>query len=131
VDETAKKPVPIASMPGVSRFPLKEVVGEVGRVLEQDVKAVMLFGIPEAKDETGSGAYANGGIVQQAIRKLKTEFGEDLVVIGDVCLCEYTNHGHCGIIKDGQVQNDTTWRCFRKLLLVKLRQGLTWLRRLP
>jgi len=108
VDETAQAPLPIESMPGISRLPLSEVTNEAKQAMEQDVKAVLLFGIPAKKDETGTGAFDPDGVVQQAVRKLKDELGDDLVVITDVCLCEYTSHGHCGILKKGEVQNDPT-----------------------
>jgi len=95
-------------MPGCSRWPISQLKDEVTRAMVQDVKAVMLFGIPSRKDEVGSGAYSAEGVVQEAIRTLKGEFRDELVVIADVCLCEYSTHGHCGVIKDGQVQNDET-----------------------
>lgn len=108
VEEGIKKPVSIASMPGYSRLPLS-MVGEEGKAaLAQGCKSVLLFGIPAKKDEEGTAAYAKDGIVQKAIRELKKACGEDLVVIGDVCLCEYMSHGHCGIVKDGEVLNDPT-----------------------
>jgi porphobilinogen synthase len=108
VDETITKPAPITAMPGYYRYPLNQVVDEGKAALEQGVKSVLLFGIPEKKDEVGSGAYAKNGIVQKAASKLKAQFKDDLVIIGDVCLCEYTSHGHCGIIEDEEVQNDET-----------------------
>ena len=76
---------------------------------------MLLFGIPAKKDEAGTSAYAKDGVVQKAIRELKKAFGEELVVIGDVCLCEYMSHGHCGIIKDGEVQNDATLEVLGKV----------------
>jgi porphobilinogen synthase len=108
VEEGIKKPVPIASMPGYARLPLSQIAEEGKVALEQGVKSVLLFGIPIKKDEEGTSAYAQNGIVQQAIRELKKACGEKLVVIGDVCLCEYMSHGHCGIVKNGEVQNDPT-----------------------
>jgi porphobilinogen synthase len=108
VDETITKPTPINAMPGYFRLPLDQVVDEGKAALEQGVKSVLLFGIPAKKDETGSGAFAKDGIVQKAAGKLKDHFKDDLVIIGDVCMCEYTSHGHCGIIRDGEVQNDET-----------------------
>jgi len=103
VDENAKTPIPIKAMPGYYRLPIQSVVDEVGQTVEQGIKAVILFGIPSKKDETGSSAFAEDGGVQEAIRKLKKEFGGELVVMADVCLCEYTTHGHCGVVKDGEV----------------------------
>ena len=108
VEEGIKKPVPIASMPGYERLPIGMVADEGKNALAQGVRSVLLFGIPSKKDEEGTQAYAQSGIVQQAIRELKKACGDELVVVGDVCLCEYMSHGHCGIVKDGEVQNDST-----------------------
>ena len=99
--------VPVASMPGIRQYSLDRVFEEIDRVVEAGVKAVLLFGIPEGKDDVGSGAYADDGIVPQAIRAIRRRHSE-LVLIADVCLCEYTSHGHCGIVKDGVVMNDET-----------------------
>ncbi len=100
---------PISSMPGVFQLSLDELVKEAERAYKLGVPAVLLFGIPEKKDTKASGAYAANGIVQKAVRLLKKNFPEMLVVT-DVCLCEYMSHGHCGIVheKHGQVLNDPT-----------------------
>ncbi len=96
---------PVASMPGVFRHSVDVLVAEVKRVRDAGIPAVLLFGIPEAKDARGSGADAADGIVQRAVESIKaTE--PDLCVMTDVCLCEYTDHGHCGIVADGDVDND-------------------------
>jgi porphobilinogen synthase len=124
IDETITKPEPINAMPGYFRLPLDQVVEEGKAALEQGVKSVLLFGIPAKKDETGSGAYAKDGIVQKAASKLKTQFKENLVIIGDVCLCEYTSHGHCGIIKDGEVQNDETLELLGKTAVSQAEAGV-------
>ncbi|MCW4009206.1 MAG: porphobilinogen synthase [Candidatus Bathyarchaeota archaeon] len=123
VDENAKAPIPIKSMPNCFRFPIDQVTNEVKQALEQDVKAVMLFGIPKTKDETGSSAFAEDGVVQQAIRKLKGEFGDELVIMADVCLCEYTGHGHCGKVKDGQLENDQTLEILQKVAVSQAQAG--------
>jgi porphobilinogen synthase len=96
---------PVASMPGVQRFSVDTVVTEAKRVVEAGVPAVILFGIPDRKDARGSGADDPGGVVQRAVEAVKAA-EPDLCVITDVCLCEYTDHGHCGIIEDGDVRND-------------------------
>jgi porphobilinogen synthase len=101
--EGIREPVP--SMPGVERFSISELVGHAGEVAAAGVGAVILFGIPAEKDEAGTGAYDSEGVVQMAVRALK-EAHPDLVVITDVCLCEYTSHGHCGVLRDGEVDND-------------------------
>ncbi len=97
----------ISSMPGIYRFSVDQAVEEAKEVFDLGIPAVILFGIPEKKDEVGSEAYAKKGIVQRAISALKKAVPE-LVVITDVCLCEYTSHGHCGIIRNGEVDNDLT-----------------------
>jgi len=98
---------PVASMPGVFQLSIDELVEEATEVRDLGIPSILLFGIPEAKDEIGSGAYAQDGIVQQAVRELKDKVS-DLLVVTDVCMCEYTSHGHCGVIKDGDVDNDAT-----------------------
>jgi porphobilinogen synthase len=98
---------PVGSMPGIERFSISELVAEATEIQAAGIGAVVLFGIPAEKDELGSGAYDEEGVVQMAVRALK-EAHPDLVVITDVCLCEYTSHGHCGFVRDGEVDNDIT-----------------------
>ncbi|MBE0617437.1 MAG: porphobilinogen synthase, partial [Proteobacteria bacterium] len=98
---------PIKSMPGQFQLSVDETVKEARATWDLGVPAVILFGIPDHKDAVGSGAYAEDGIVQRAIRALKDAL-PDLCVITDVCLCEYTDHGHCGVIENGDVANDPT-----------------------
>jgi len=98
---------PIPSMPGQCRLSVDELVKEAKDVAGMRIPAVLLFGLPNAKDPRGSEAYAEDGIVQQAIRAVKDTI-PDLLVITDVCLCQYTSHGHCGVVEDGRVKNDPT-----------------------
>lgn len=98
---------PVASMPGVAQLSVDRLVEECKEILDVGVPGVILFGIPDHKDPVGSEAYAGDGIVQTAVAAIKREVS-DLVVITDVCLCEYTDHGHCGVIADGDVDNDAT-----------------------
>ncbi len=98
---------PISAMPGQYRFSVDTLVTEAEALWALGVPSVVLFGLPDAKDATGSRSWADDGIVQQAVAAIKSRLPE-MVVITDVCLCEYTDHGHCGIIKDGQVDNDAT-----------------------
>lgn len=105
VDATIKDKEEIASMPGVYRFSLATVLDEIKAVVNLGIQAIILFGIPDHKDEVGSGAWEDNGIVQQAIRKIKAAY-PDLIVIADTCLCEYTSTGHCGIVKNHRVLND-------------------------
>lgn len=99
----------VASMPGVFRYSVDRLGEIADEVLRAGIGGVMLFGIPEEKDEKGSGAYDENGVVPQAIRFLKNyckERGREIVIIADICLCEYTSHGHCGVLENGQVDND-------------------------
>jgi porphobilinogen synthase len=98
---------PVSSMPGIFNYPVGEAVTEAKRVFDLGIPAVILFGTPSDKDETGSSSLKADGIVQQAIKEIKSTVPE-LLVVTDVCLCEYTDHGHCGIIHDGTVDNDDT-----------------------
>ncbi len=99
---------PVSAMPGVAQLSVVDAAAEADRLERLGVAAVLLFGIPESKDARGSGAYAADGIVQRAVRAIK-ERVDDLVVITDVCLCEYTDHGHCGLLtSEGEVDNDST-----------------------
>lgn len=109
--EEVREEVP--SMPGIERLSISELVGEASELRDAGVGAVILFGIPADKDESGSGAYDEEGVVQLAIRALK-EADPELVVITDVCLCEYTSHGHCGFVRDGEVDNDITLELLAK-----------------
>ncbi len=108
VEEGLDGRAPIASMPGQARLGMAALVEEARALRDAGVPAVLLFGIPARKDERGSGAFDDGGVVQEAARRLKDALPE-LLVVGDVCLCEYTSHGHCGVLgADGGVDNDAS-----------------------
>jgi porphobilinogen synthase len=98
---------PVGSMPGVSQTSVDELVKDAAEAAALGIPAVLLFGIPDEKDEVGTSAYDDGGVIQRAVRALKREL-PDLVVITDVCLCEYTSHGHCGVLRGSEVDNDAT-----------------------
>ncbi len=98
---------PVQSMPGICQYSLDHLLEEVKRAADVGVNALLLFGIPLHKDAVGSGAYASDGIIPRAIDLIKNAY-PDMLVIADVCLCEYTDHGHCGLIKDGSILNDET-----------------------
>jgi porphobilinogen synthase len=104
----------IASMPGQFRVSVDLLVKEAAEVKLLGISAVILFGVPDTKDERGTGAYDPDGIVQQAVRALKDQV-PDLMVITDVCIDEYTSHGHCGLVKDGRILNDETLECLRAM----------------
>jgi porphobilinogen synthase len=99
---------PIGSMPGQHRLSVDELAREADRLLQAGVRAILLFGLPDAKDAEGAGAWADDGIVQRAIAELRRAGGDELAIIADVCLCEYTSHGHCGVLRDAAVDNDAT-----------------------
>ncbi|MGH3103354.1 MAG: porphobilinogen synthase [Gaiellaceae bacterium] len=98
---------PDDALPAMGRFSIDDLLREVDELAASGVAAVLLFGIPESKDEEGSGAWDEDGTVQQALRALRPRFPE-LVLLTDVCLCEYTSHGHCGLVRDGEIANDET-----------------------
>jgi porphobilinogen synthase len=112
----------VPSMPGVDRFSISELVEEAGAVAQAGIPAVLLFGVPAAKDEAGTGAYDDEGVVQMAVRALK-EAHPDLLVFTDVCLCEYTSHGHCGFVRDGEVHNDISVELISKTALSHAEAG--------
>src|SRR3989442_902747 len=112
----------IGSMPGQFQLSVDELVKEAGRAHKLGVPAVILFGIPDKKDEKASGAYAATGIVPKAVRALKKELPE-LIVICDVCLCEYMSHGHCGVVRQGKIVNDATLTLLAKSALAYAEAG--------
>ena len=114
--------VEISSMPGIFQYSIDTVCKELEEVQSLGIPAILLFGLPDSKDELGSQAYAPQGIVQQAIKEIKSSF-PTLIVITDICLCAYTNHGHCGIIKDGVVENDETLGILQKIALSQVEAG--------
>jgi porphobilinogen synthase len=107
---------PIEAMPGVNRYSVDKVSDYVGRLADEGVRSVLLFGIPDSKDESGTEAYSSDGVVSRATRELKSHF-DSLVVAADVCLCEYTSHGHCGVLEEGGVSNEKTLPLLAKAAL--------------
>jgi porphobilinogen synthase len=114
---------PIAALPGVAQLSVDELVKDAERARSLGLGGIILFGIPATKDATGSEAHDEQGIVQQAIRAVKRAVPE-LLVIGDVCLCEYTDHGHCGVIRDGDVDNDSSVYLLGKIAAMQARAGV-------
>lgn len=112
----------IPSMPGIYQFSLDHLLEEVQRAVDAGVIAIMLFGIPAKKDECGSEAYNDDGIIQQAVRLVRTHYPE-LVISTDVCMCEYTSHGHCGLIKGETVDNDSTLELLAKIAVSHAKAG--------
>src|SRR5256885_1890170 len=113
---------PIASMPGQFQFSVDTLIEEARVLKRHGITSLLLFGIPSRKDAAGSEAYAANGIVQQALRALKGAL-PDTLLIADLCFCEYTNHGHCGIIKKGDVDNDATLELIAKTAVAQARAG--------
>jgi len=113
---------PISSMPGISQYSIDQLIPEVREVYKLGIPAIILFGIPAKKDATGSDTLSDDGIIQRTVRSIK-EAVPDLYVITDVCFCEYTDHGHCGPIKDGDVDNDATLLLLVKQVLTHARAG--------
>ncbi|GCF11001.1 porphobilinogen synthase [Dictyobacter arantiisoli] len=122
VAEGLSEPHEIVSMPGIMQWPLDQIGAEVQRVAQLGIPAVLLFGIPNQKDEVGSQAYAEHGVIQEAIRRIKQASPETLIVT-DVCLCEYTSHGHCGVIHNGTVQNDESLQLLAQMALSHVQAG--------
>ncbi len=122
IAENIDVPHEISSMPGIMQWPLEYLGHEAERVADLGIPAVLLFGIPSEKDEVGSQAYAAQGIIQRAIRLLKAET-PDLLVMTDVCLCEYTSHGHCGVIHNGNIQNDESLELLAHMALSHVEAG--------
>ncbi len=118
--ENIKNPIP--SMPGCSQLSIGNLLGEVREVVDLGIPAVLLFGIPSHKDSAATAAYDPEGVVQMAVRAIKDEFPE-LVVITDVCLCEYMDHGHCGVVQDGEIVNDVTLELLSKMAITHAESG--------
>ena len=114
--------VPIDSMPGQLQLSIDHLIGETQKIRDLGIPAILLFGIPETKDEQGSGAWIDEGIIQQAVRRVKDEV-PDILVITDVCLCEYTSHGHCGVLDGEVVDNDASIELLARTALSHARAG--------
>jgi porphobilinogen synthase len=124
VGEGFDEPRPIHSLPGQFQHSIESLKTEVKALHSAGVGGVILFGVPARKDELGSGAYDPNGIVQVALRSLRDEFGDELVIMADLCLDEYTTHGHCGVLRDdGSVDNDATLELYGRTAVVQARAG--------
>lgn len=122
VDATIEDREEIASMPGVYRYSLASIMTEIDEIVALGIKSIIIFGIPDHKDEVGTGAWEDHGIVQEGIRKIKAKY-PDLIVIADTCMCEYTSTGHCGVIKDGDVDNDASLEYLTKTAVSQAAAG--------
>jgi porphobilinogen synthase len=123
VEEGISKPRPIESMPEIRRIPLSSLVSTAEEIRRTGIKAVILFGIPSSKDRNARSAYDERGIVQQSVELLRKHFSDTIVIITDVCLCQYTTDGHCGILLNKKIDNDKSIRILAKVALSHARSG--------
>jgi porphobilinogen synthase len=123
VQEGLKKPQEIGSMPDIRRLPLSGLAKEIEELSDLGVKSVILFGLPEEKDGKGSQAFDDRGIVQQSVEVVRKHFGDKIAIITDVCLCQYTSHGHCGIVVNGKIDNDSSAATLGKVAVSQARAG--------
>jgi porphobilinogen synthase len=123
LEEGLKRPQEIGSMPDIKRFPLSALAKEVGEMSDLGIRAVILFGIPSEKDGEGSSAFDDRGIVQKSVEAVRKNFGDKVAVITDVCLCQYTSHGHCGIVVGGKIDNDASASTLGKVAVSQARAG--------
>lgn len=124
VQEGIESKIQVESMSEIQRFPLNQVNEEVERISDLGIPAIMLFGIPKNKDEAGSSAFDENGIVQKAISKIKENFGEKILIMADVCLCQYTSTGHCGIVSGNKIDNDTSNETLAKIAVSQAKSGV-------
>ncbi len=124
VQEDLKTRTKVESMTAIERLPLDDVNDEVGTISDLGIPAIMLFGIPTQKDETGSSAFDDNGIVQKAISQIRKNFGDKMVIMADVCLCQFTSTGHCGIIQGDKIENDTSLETLSKIAVSQAEAGV-------
>ena len=122
VKEGENLKIEVPSMPGVYQLSLDQLEAEINEVTSLGVLSVIIFGVPKDKDDVGTSAYCDSGIVQQAVRKIK-ELNSELIVIADTCLCQFTDHGHCGVIEDGIILNDPTLELLAKTAVSQAKAG--------
>ena len=124
VQENLKSRVKVESMSEIERLPLDDLNDEVGTISDLGIPAIMLFGIPEKKDERGTSSFDDKGIVQKAISQIRSNFGDKMVIMADVCLCQYTSSGHCGIIHENKIDNDTSIETLSKIAVSQAKAGV-------
>lgn len=123
VNEGINAPEPIPSMPGQFRLSMNDIVKEAKNISALGIPAIIIFGIPLKKDDIGTSASDNSGIVQRAVKLIKKELGDELVIITDICLCQYTSHGHCGIVKGNEIDNDLTLERLQNIAVSHAKSG--------
>jgi porphobilinogen synthase len=124
IQEDLKNSLKIESMPDIERFPLTKVNDEVGRIVDLGIPAIMLFGIPASKNDAGTAAFDEKGIVQKAISEVRKNFGDKIAIMADVCLCQYTTSGHCGLIKGNKIDNDSSIETLAKIAVSQANAGV-------
>jgi len=124
VQEDLKSRIQGSSMPGMERLPLTDVVTEVHSIAELKIPAVMVFGIPSHKDEHGTSAFTQNGIVQKTISEIRKNLGNDIAIMADVCLCQYTSSGHCGLVKGDKIDNDSSLETLAKVAVSQAQAGV-------
>ncbi len=124
VQEDLKERIKVESMSEIERLPLSDVNDEITTIINLGIPAIMLFGIPSQKDEAGSSAFDNNGIVQKAISQIREKFGDKIVIMADVCLCQFTSTGHCGIIQGDKIDNDTSLETLAKIAISQAKAGV-------
>ena len=124
VQEDLKTRLKVESMSEIERLPLDDVTDEVGTISDLGIPAIMLFGIPTKKDEAGSSAFDENGIVQKAVAQIRQNFGDKIVIMADVCLCQFTSTGHCGIIQNNKINNDTSLDTLAKIAVSQAKMGV-------
>tara|TARA_B110001454_G_scaffold199904_1_gene205096 strand:- start:2102 stop:3076 length:975 start_codon:yes stop_codon:yes gene_type:complete len=124
VEEGIETKKQIQSMPAIERLPLSDVVNEVDAIAELGIPAVMLFGIPQNKDDEGTSAFVEHGIIQKAISEIRKNFGDKIVIMSDVCLCQYTSSGHCGLVKGECIDNDSSIATLSKIAVSQAKAGV-------
>ena len=123
VAESAAAPVPISSLPGQFQHTIESALRECQEAVDLGIPMVLLFGVPKTKDERGSGAWADAGSVQRLTAAIKERFADRLLVATDLCMCEYTSHGHCGVLRGREVDNDATLDAYRQIAVSQVRAG--------
>ena len=124
VQEDLKSRIKIESMPEIERLPLEDINDEVGTISDLSIPSIMLFGIPTKKDDAGTSAFEDNGIVQKAISQIRKNFGDKIVIMADVCLCQFTSTGHCGIIKGNKIDNDSSLETLAKIAVSQAKAGV-------
>ena len=124
VQEDLKSRIKIESMSEIERLPLEDINDEVGTISDLNIPSIMLFGIPTKKDDAGTSAFDDNGIVQKAISQIRKNYGDKIVIMADVCLCQFTSTGHCGIIKGDKIDNDSSLETLAKIAVSQAKAGV-------